>query len=334
MSSAFAGSFVEKNIHMSSLISLVCFCSGLILTGIAIYIKSLFLIYVGYGCLMGIGLGIGYITPVKTLMLWFKERKGIATGIAIMGFGFASAIASPIITFLLSKYTLPNTFFILSATYSIPLLIAHFFIKKPSWYSEPKEKSLFKVSIMWKNKTFIKIWIMIFINIACGLALIATASPLLSDIGCSVSTIAIIISAMGVCNGLGRFIFSAISDKLSDRIYIYDFIFIISIISTVTAIILHSSIIVIAILLCIISSTYGAGFSNLPTLLSDRYSMKNISKIHGLSLSAWGIAGLCGNQISSIIKNITGSYANVLIAILVFYVIGFFISLELQRESD
>ena len=82
MSAAFGGKIVEKNIKRSSLISCLCFCSGLLLTSIAIYLKSLFLVYIGYGVLMGIGLGVGYITPVKTLMLWFKEHKGLATGVS------------------------------------------------------------------------------------------------------------------------------------------------------------------------------------------------------------------------------------------------------------
>ena len=83
MSAAFGGKIVEKNIHKSSLISCLCFCSGLILTSFAIRYKQLPLIYLGYGCLMGIGLGTGYITPVKTLMLWFKDNKGLATGISV-----------------------------------------------------------------------------------------------------------------------------------------------------------------------------------------------------------------------------------------------------------
>ena len=91
MSAAFGGKIVEKNIHKSSLISCMCFCTGLLLTGAAICLKSLLLIYIGYGCLMGIGLGTGYITPIKTLMLWFKDQKGLATGIAVCAFGFASA---------------------------------------------------------------------------------------------------------------------------------------------------------------------------------------------------------------------------------------------------
>ena len=108
MSAAFAGKIVELNIHKSSMISCICFTTGMIGTGLTIRFftgpLALVLIFLFYGCIMGIGLGIGYLTPVKTLMLWFKDHKGLATGISIMGFGLAKAIATPIMEFLQNKF--------------------------------------------------------------------------------------------------------------------------------------------------------------------------------------------------------------------------------------
>ena len=101
MSAAFAGRIVEKDIHKSSLIAAVCFAAGMAGTGFFIQQKSLIGIFLSYGVLMGIGCGIGYLSPVKTLMLWFKNNKGLATGIAVAGFGLAKVIASPIIEMLL-----------------------------------------------------------------------------------------------------------------------------------------------------------------------------------------------------------------------------------------
>lgn len=311
MSAAFGGKIVEKNIHKSSLISCLCFCSGLILTSFAIRYKQLPLIYLGYGCLMGVGLGTGYITPVKTLMLWFKENKGLATGISVCAFGFASSVASPIITYLTNKTTLPNTFIVLSCIYFVPMMIAHFIIKKPDgWVEVANKDDTFKVSSMWKQKEFVFIWIIIFINITCGLALISTASPIMVEHNINTKTIAIIVSIMGIFNGCGRLVFSAFSDKLKQRITIYKIILMLSI-STSIITRLYTNTITIAISLAVISACYGAGFSCLPTLLSDIYDMKHISQIHGLSLTAWAIAGLVGNQISSITKSVTSSYNNV-----------------------
>ena len=334
MSAAFGGNIVEKNIHKSSLISCICFCSGLLLTALAVYLKSLILMYIGYGCLMGIGLGTGYITPVKTLMLWFKDKKGLATGISVCAFGFASSIASPIITYLTNKVSLYVSFIILSCIYFVPMVIAHFIIKKPEgWQEETNNNSNFKLRNMWKQKTFCFIWLIIFINITCGLALISTASPIMTEKNINSKTIALIVSIMGIFNGCGRLVFSAFSDKLNKRITIYKIILALSIVTSIVTK-LHTNTITIATSLIIISACYGAGFSCLPTLLSDIYDMKYISRIHGLSLTAWAIAGLVGNQISSITKNITGSYNNVYVIIFAMYVIAFIFTFFIKMNKQ
>lgn len=331
MSAAFGGKLVEQNIKKSTLVSMICFCSGLFVTALSIYFKSLIGIYCGYGVLMGIGLGIGYISPVKTLMLWFNKQKGLATGIAITGFGFASAIASPLITYLTNKFSLPKTFIILGIIYISPMFIAHLLIKKPNEYIEPVDNSNFKVLSMFKNKTFVFIWIMIFINISCGLSLISVASPMMKELNFNISTITLVVGIMGIFNGSGRLVFSAISDKMKYRQTIYKVILGLSV-GIVLSTLLNCKLIVIALL--IISACYGAGFSCLPSLLSDKFGMKNISKIHGLSLTAWAIAGLVGNQVSTLIKIITGNYINVLWVLIVSYTIGLIICLKLNKTKQ
>lgn len=330
MSAAFGGKLVEKNIKNSSLISMICFCTGLMITGLAIYLRSLLLIYLGYGFLMGIGLGIGYITPIKSLMLWFDKQKGLATGIAITGFGFASTIASPLISYLSNHTILPAVFVILGFIYFFPMILAHLLIKKPDGYVERSDNANFKLLSMFKNKTFIIIWIMIYINISCGLSLISVASPTMNEIGLSLSVITLIVAIMGIFNGVGRLVFSAISDKFKDRSNIYRIIFGLSVV-IILATTFNSKLIIIALL--IISACYGAGFSNLPSLLSDKFGMDNISKIHGLSLTAWAFAGLTGNQVSTLVKNLTGSYMNVLWILIICYLIGFKISCTLRNNK-
>ena len=316
MSAAFGGSIVEKNIHRSSLISILCFCGGLCLTGLAISLKSLVLLYLGYGCLMGIGLGIGYLTPVKTLMLWFKDNKGLATGISVCAFGFASTLASPIITFLMAHFALPIVFLILAGIYFIPMLIGHFLLKKPEGWVEPQTKTDFKIKELLKDKNFIFIWLLFFLNIACGLALIPTASLILGELGFSVGAIALVVSIMGIFNGAGRLVFSAASDKLKERKAIYYIIFLISMICAILAF-CFAKFSVIALIL--ISACYGAGFSCVAPLLSDLYGMKHISKIHGTALSAWAIAGLVGNQITTLVHSLSGSYLTIFPVIFCLY---------------
>ena len=140
MSAAFAGKIVEMNIHRSSLISAICFTVGMLGTGLTIYlfkgVLALILIYIFYGCIMGIGLGIGYLTPVKTLMLWFKDNKGLATGISIMGFGLAKAIATPIMELLQNKLGISPMFWILGAIYFVMMFAGHKLLKKPEGWVE------------------------------------------------------------------------------------------------------------------------------------------------------------------------------------------------------
>lgn len=331
MSAAFGGAFVEKDIHRSSLLSTLCFCGGLLITALAVHIKSLWLLYVGYGVVLGVGLGIGYLSPVKTLMLWFKDNKGLATGISVCAFGFASTIASPIITTLLNRVSIEQTFMILAGIYFIPMMIGHFLLQKPKDWIEPQTSSDFKRMTMFKDKNFILMWLMFYLNIACGLALIPVASPMMTELNMKPTTIALIVAIMGVFNGSGRLVFSAISDKLNKRKYIYYVIFTCSILMTGATIIFHA---ITPLTLILISATYGAGFSCIAPLLADLYSMKNISKIHGLILSAWAIAGLTGNQMSMFIQRHTGSYMTVFYVICGLYLIAMILSMNVKYESE
>ena len=177
MSAAFAGRMVEKNIKRSSLLSCICFTVGMLGTGLCVqYARgplALVGIYVFYGCIMGIGLGVGYLTPVKTLMLWFADRKGLATGISIMGFGLAKAIATPFMELIQNHLGLAPMFYILGGVYFVMMLLGHRLIRKPPEWREPDdERDGFRVLSMFRNPVFVGIWLMFFLNIHCGLALI------------------------------------------------------------------------------------------------------------------------------------------------------------------
>ena len=312
MSAAFLGNVVERDIHKSSLIATICFALGMAGTGFFIYQKSLLGIFISYGVVMGIGLGTGYLSPVKTLMLWFKEQKGLATGLAVAGFGLAKVIASPLIEFLQGKFGIVVMFYILAAFYFVLMFIGHLLLKKPSDWVESHEKGEgAKVSEIFKNKTFIGIWIMFYINITCGLALISQEKGIIKAIGLA-GAVGLISSLTAIFNAGGRLGFSAWADKLKDRNTIYKLILILSIAFTgltiLTKGISNNYAWLVIPLLFVINAGYGGGFSNVPTLLSDHFGMKTISQIHGLVLSAWAIAGLTGNQLASYIVNHTGSF--------------------------
>lgn len=325
MSAAFLGNIVEKDIHKSSLIAAICFAAGMAGTGLFIWyggahpgsIVSLLGIYVCYGFIMGIGLGTGYLSPVKTLMLWFEDRKGLATGLAVAGFGAAKAIASPIMQALLDSLGeggIYKMFLILAVVYFIMMFVGHLLLAKPAGWHEPAstEKGARAIDVI-KSKpvTFIGIWLMFYLNITCGLALISQEKMIVKCLGL-VGMVGVLSSVTAVFNAGGRLGFSAWADTFKDRNTIYKIIFILSIVATGLVIVTKGItnmgqntflMILVLILLFVVNAGYGGGFSNVPTLLSDHYGMKNISAIHGITLSAWAITGLTGNQMATFIVN-------------------------------
>lgn len=208
MSAAFLGPFVEKDIHKASLIAAVCFSLGMAGTGFFISQKSIIGIFISYGVIMGIGLGTGYLSPVKTLMLWFSEQKGLATGLAVAGFGLAKVIASPLMEFLQDRFGIVAMFYILAVFYFILMFLGHILLAKPQGWVETHEKSSESVLSIFKNRTFIGIWLMFYLNITCGLALISQEKSIVKAIGLA-AAVGVISSITAIFNAGGRLGFSA-----------------------------------------------------------------------------------------------------------------------------
>lgn len=379
MSAAFLGNVVEKDIHKSSLIAAICFAVGMAGTGFFIYygglhkgsLVSLIGIYICYGFIMGIGLGTGYLSPVKTLMLWFKDKKGLATGLAVAGFGAAKAIASPIMQSMLENMGttgIYKMFLILAVVYFVMMFTGHLLLKKPDDWHEPQTKEAGQ-SIMAILKTkpltnYIGIWLMFYINITCGLALISQEKMIVKCIGLA-GMAGVISTISAIFNAGGRLGFSAWADTMKDRNTVYKLIFILSVVFTGLVLLTNGIkngegnillIILVLALLFLVNAGYGGGFSNVPTLLSDHYGMGSISAIHGITLSAWAFAGLTGNQMASWIVNKFGQveqiehvlsdgtvemisvnptgYQCVLYATIVLYIIALLICFILVRPTD
>ncbi len=370
MSAAFLGNVVEKDIHKSSLIASICFAAGMAGTGLFIWYGgmhkgsaiALIGIYVCYGFIMGIGLGTGYLSPVKTLMLWFSDRKGLATGLAVAGFGAAKAIASPIMQGMLSglgESGIYKMFLILAVVYFVMMFIGHLLLKKPDDWHEPqsKEKGQGIIDVI-KTKpitNYIGIWLMFYINITCGLALISQEKMIVKCLGLA-GFIGIISTVSAIFNAGGRLGLSAMADKMKDRNTIYKIIFVFSIVFTVLVIATNGikdgagntvlTILVLALIM-VVNAGYGGGFSNVPTLLSDQYGMGSISALHGVTLSAWAFAGLTGNQLANwIVQNygktieIGGNHVNpvgyqtVLYVTLVLYIVALGLSVVFVRPAN
>ena len=332
MSAAFGGGFVERNVKFASVTSLLCFVSGLLCSVLSIKLHSSVGLMLSYGCLMGIGLGIGYLSPVKTLMIWFSKHKGLATGIAISGFGLSKVLLSPFITWCNANYGVCATLTSIAAISVILMSAAAYLIKKPEGWIE--SKAMLSISDSWriiKDPTYLKIWFIFYINITCGLALIAFEKNLGLFVG--IASVGILSSLTALFNTLGRFCYSTVSDYLKRKEIIYMIIFASSAISIMLGMI-SMTMLPIVILLCIINAGYGGGFSTLPTLLQSKFGMDKISTIHGLALSAWAWAGLSGNQLSNaIINKMNLSYEYLFVVLLILYIISFVVTFNLKRTS-
>ena len=334
MSAAFLGTFVEKlGPSKAALMSGAFYGLGLVGSGLAVHWGSLPLLYLCYGCIGGIGLGIGYIAPVKTLVNWFYDRRGLATGLAIMGFGFAAAIAGPIIRLLLDAVGLTWTFVILGSAYYFIIFIAAMLIHPAPYIvgvDLAHNKNDYTVSEAMKTKRFYGLWYMLFINITCGIALLSVASPMLQETtGITALAAATIVGIMGIFNGAGRLFWSGISDYFG-RANIYSSFFIIEIaavllLSTLTAALPYE------LLLFIIVSCYGGGFSCMPAYLSDVYGTKQLSAIHGRILSAWAMAGIAGPCIITWSRSISDGYSGSLFIFAALYASAFIVSLFVRR---
>ena len=286
----------------SGFIAAGCFTTGLLGSALAIYIHNLWLLYLFYGCIGGIGLGVGYITPVATLLKWFPKHKGFAGGCAVMSFGFAATVAGPEMQNLVASYGLIANFIIVAVIYGTIMILSARVLRDPDklstdkqilqQYSTYNETESIKPSRAVRTLDFWLLWIIFFINIACGIALLSIASPMGQEIGMTSIEAAGMVAMIGVINGGGRIFFATISDYIG-RGMTYTLFFIIEayaffILSKTTNPFLFQSIVLIII------ACYGGGFSCMPAYLSDIFGIKWLSAIHGRILTAWGVAGIAG----------------------------------------
>lgn len=345
LSAAFLGHFVEKHgPRKSGLLSAAFFGIGVFCTGFAVKLESLPLLYICYGVLGGIGLGVGYIAPVSTLVKWFPDRRGMATGMAIMGFGFAAAISSPIMDYLIKNTGIANTFFILGAAYFIIMLASSLYLAKPpeNWvpkgYKEKVEAGKISADLAQltaneaiKTTRFYYLWIMLFINVTCGIAILSAASPLAQErIGMSSVEAAALVGVLGIFNGLGRIGWASASDYLG-RPNTYTTFFVIQII--LFALLPFTTVsILFQIMLAIIYTCYGGGFSSIPAYIGDLFGTKQLGAIHGYILTAWAAAGIAGPMFAAWVKDTTGSYGNSLLFFAGLFVVAFVVSLLIRLD--
>ena len=342
MSAGFLGNFVERSgPKKSGLISMLLFGIGMMGTAFAIAQKSLPLLYLFYGVIGGIGLGVGYITPVSTLVKYFPRHRGFATGMAIMGFGFAALIAGPVMQFLATTYGLVTAFVLPGTVYMVIMGASALYLKPPAKGDTiplgndrtPASFAVEGVSADEAVKTwqFAALWWIFFINITCGISLLAVASPMAQETcGMTPGEAASLVGVIGLINGLGRIVWSTISDSIG-RGATYVLFFIIEIVAFILLANAKTPGLVQTLSLLIISC-YGGGFSCMPAYLSDIFGVRSLSAIHGRVLTAWGIAGIAGPTIVSLLHDQGYGYAVTLYLFAGCFIVNLLIALVLWRS--
>ena len=318
VSAAWAGAVLPRiGPRKLALIGSLLFCGGYLIAAFALTQNSLLLFYVGYGFVGGAGLGMGYVTPVATVAKWFPDRKGLATGIVVMGFGMGAFLMSKLLAPILLVTTnedLPYVFMWLGIVFACILVPSSFFVADPP--SEESETSVARPDTqlyseeddpdyvrrcLWSG-SFIVMWLIFFFNIAAGISVISFQSPLLQDVWkLSDPTIepqtlaaygATLIAASSVCNGLGRLLFGMLSDYIGRvrvfRILLSTQIVVFGILMT------ERDPWIFSILVCYILLCFGGGFATMPSFILDVFGAKKMSAIYGSILTAWAMAGIFG----------------------------------------
>src|SRR5437588_1696017 len=302
-----------------------------ILYGAGVFLASLsgghlYWLYFSYGFLGGIGLGLGYIVPVATLVKWFPDKRGMITGIAVAGFGAGALITAPIANSLIKNIGVLKTFAVLGIAYFIAVTLAALFIKDPPQGFKPagwvpsaaqtrqraaRDLSLREALTKWQ---WYALWAMLFLNTSAGISIISQAAPMAEEITrVSAAVAAGLVGIISLANGSGRFLWAWLSDAVGRRA-VFLAMFLIQ--AVVFWLMPHVTgfgpftTLAFVILLC-----YGGGFGTMPAFATDYFGPTNVGSVYGLMLTAWGFAGVFGPMLIANIRQHSGHYSQALYVI-------------------
>lgn len=315
IAAALFGKWVEREgPRKAMVIASLLFSSGFLLSALGVALHQLPLLYLGYGVLGGMALGIGYISPVSTLMKWFPDRPGMATGIAIMGFGGGAVLGSPLAVFLMQRFKTAQdlgvwqTFTTMAILYFILINIGAYLIRLPP--NQAQETSALKVrptrhqdvSVPTTVETAVRtpqfwlLWIVLCTNVSAGIGVLGQASPMIQEMfKVTPAQGASFVALLSVFNLLGRFFWSSASDYLG-RKNVYRIFFglgmLLYFLLPYTG--KSGSVALFTLGFCVVLSMYGGGFATIPSYLKDIFGTLNVGAIHGRLLTAWSVAGVLG----------------------------------------
>jgi MFS family permease len=331
VSAALLGTWVERVGPRKAMFTSACFwASGFLIGALGIATSQLWLVYLGYGVIGGIGLGIGYISPVSTLIKWFPDRPGLATGMAIMGFGGGALVASPVSRQLMSLYdpaydpadstsvasgsAVAMLFLTLGIVYFLVMMIGVFNVRTPAPDWRPagwdpasiKSKPLVTTAHVSarnaiRTPQFWLLWIVLFCNVTAGIGILEQASPMIQDFFrtgeaslVTATTAAGFVALLSLFNMAGRFVWSSTSDFIGRKPIYMVYLGVGVVLYTLLALVGASSTLLFVALAAVILSFYGGGFATIPAYLRDLFGTFQVGAIHGRLLTAWSAAGIAG----------------------------------------
>jgi len=352
LSAAVGGVFLPKlGPRTLALSGSILFSVGYAISGIALSIPSLPLLYLGYGVIGGTGLGLGYVTPVATIVKWFPDKKGLATGIVVMGFGFGALMMSKILAPSLMAWTngnLVSVFLWLAVVFAVLTIIASLSLANP--VQSNAEAPLNPAQAFQDAKPalvsgrFILVWIMFFCNITAGIAVVGFQSPMFQELLKSnnaalspavlASMGATLIAITSLFNGFGRFLWGAVSDR-AGRIKTYR-IMLGSQLVVFVLLAITGNPWIFTVLVCWILLCYGGGFGTMPATISELFGAERMTVVYGVVLTAWAAGGVVGPQITAFLKDKMPERASSLSFVVgaVFVALGFVASLFIGRKEQ
>ena len=325
ISAAFAGKWLEKvGPRRTMFTAACCFGGGFLVSAAGIWLHQIWMLYLGYGVLGGIGLGLGYVSPVSTLIRWFPDRRGMATGMAIMGFGGGAMIGAPLSVALMNHFKsatsvgVAETFLVMGVIYFISMSLGALAIRipAPGWAPAgfvPKAKASKMVTHAnvhidqaLKTPQFYLLWLILFLNITAGIGVLGQAAVMIQETFKGTITAAAaagFVGLLSIGNMTGRFLWSSASDYFGRKLtYAIFFAFGAALYLAVPAIGAAGNVALFVACYFLILTMYGGGFSTIPAYLADMFGTAYVGGIHGRLLTAWAAAGIAGPALVNYIR--------------------------------
>ncbi len=340
---AFGGWVEREGPRKAGAVSALCWCGGFVISALGVYLHQLWMLWIGLGFIGGIGLGLGYISPVSTLVKWFPDRRGMATGMAIMGFGGGAMIGSPLANLLMNYFKTPisvgvwQTFLVMAAIYFVFMMAGAFGYRVPpagwrpeGWTPPVGANTMITAGNVHLNDAhkipqFWLIWLVLCMNVSAGIGVLAMASPMLQEIfagsllgkpeigfaaldagqKAAVATIAAgFVGLLSLFNIGGRFFWASLSDVIGRKITYFTFFALgIALYALAPSFAHMGSKALFVAAFCVILTMYGGGFATIPAYLADMFGTQFVGAIHGRLLTAWSTAGVIGPLLVGYIRD-------------------------------